>query len=101
MVNPIKPIPCEVLEIRRETETEWTFKVASDVKPNHGQFMQLSLPKIGEAPISISGYGEGYTERKWFRFPGVAGKEALADSQSGLYRFGCRDCGLWCIRSRL
>ena len=62
MVNPIKPIPCEVLEIRRETETEWTFKVASDVKPNHGQFMQLSLPKIGEAPISISGYGEGYLE---------------------------------------
>ena len=60
MVNPIKPIPCEVLEIRRETE--WTFKVASDVKPNHGQFMQLSLPKIGEAPISISGYGEGYLE---------------------------------------
>ena len=62
MVNPIKPIPCEVLDIRRETETEWTFKVASDVKPNHGQFMQLSLPKIGEAPISISGYGEGYLE---------------------------------------
>ena len=62
MVNPIKPIPCEVLDIRRETETEWTFKVASDVKPNHGQFMQLSLPKIGEAPISISGYGDGYLE---------------------------------------
>ena len=62
MVNPIKPIPCEVLDIRRETETELTFKVASDVKPNHGQFMQLSLPKIGEAPISISGYGEGYLE---------------------------------------
>ena len=28
-----------------------------DVKP--GQFFEVSLPKYGEAPISVSGIGEG------------------------------------------
>ena len=58
MMNPIKPIPCEILEVKKETELEWTFKVKTDVVPNHGQFMQLSIPKVGEAPISISAFGQ-------------------------------------------
>ena len=59
MINPIKPIPCEILDITKETDIEWTFTVKTDVVPNHGQFMQLSLPQIGEAPISISAFGDG------------------------------------------
>ena len=59
MNNPIRPIPCEIIEVKHETDIEWTFRVKSDVTPNHGQFMQLSLPKVGEAPISISAYGDG------------------------------------------
>ncbi|MGN1182490.1 MAG: anaerobic sulfite reductase subunit AsrB, partial [Faecalibacillus sp.] len=61
-MNPIKPIPCEILDIKRESELEYTFRVAYDQTPNHGQFLQLSIPKVGEAPISVSGYGDGYLD---------------------------------------
>lgn len=36
--------------------------MASDAKPAHGQFMQLSIPMIGEAPISVSAQGDGWLE---------------------------------------
>lgn len=62
MNNPLTPIPCEILEIKRESLLEYTFKVKTDVTPNHGQFMQLSIPKVGECPISISAYGEGWMD---------------------------------------
>ena len=62
MNNVVKPIPCEIVEIKHETDLEWTFKVAAPFEPTHGQFLQLSLPKIGEAPISVSGYGNGILE---------------------------------------
>lgn len=62
MSNVVKPIPCEIVEIKHETDLEWTFKVAAPFEPTHGQFLQLSLPKIGEAPISVSGYGDGILE---------------------------------------
>lgn len=62
MSNVVKPIPCEIVEIKHETDLEWTFKVAAPFEPTHGQFLQLSLPKIGEAPISVSGYGDGMLE---------------------------------------
>lgn len=62
MNNVIKPTPCKILAITKETQMEWTFKVETDIKPNHGQFAQLSIPKIGEAPISISGFGDGWLE---------------------------------------
>ena len=62
MNNVVKPIPCEIVEIKHETDLEWTFKVAAPFEPTHGQFLQLSLSKIGEAPISVSGYGDGILE---------------------------------------
>lgn len=62
MNNPIRLIPCEILDIKKETKQEWTFKVKTDATPNHGQFMQLSIPKVGEAPISISAYGDGWMD---------------------------------------
>ncbi len=62
MTNPVMPKPCTILGVTRESKNEWTFRVASDVKPDHGQFMQLSIPKIGEAPISVSAQGDGWLE---------------------------------------
>ena len=62
MNNPIKPIPSTILEIKRESNLEYTFKVATNIKPEHGQFLQLSIPKIGEAPISVSAQGEGWLD---------------------------------------
>ena len=51
MNNPVKPIPCEIIDIKKESLLEYTFKVKTDIQPDHGQFLQLSIPKIGEAPI--------------------------------------------------
>lgn len=62
MFNPVQPKPCKILSVKKESLQEWTFRVASEAKPAHGQFMQLSIPKIGEAPISVSAQGEGWLE---------------------------------------
>ena len=62
MNNPVTPKPCKILSVTKESEQEWTFRVESDVCPDHGQFMQLSIPKIGEAPISVSACGEGWLD---------------------------------------
>jgi anaerobic sulfite reductase subunit B len=47
----------EICEIIPHTKIEYTFRMTynGDVKP--GQFFEVSLPKFGEAPISVSGIG--------------------------------------------
>lgn len=62
MIHSVQPQPCTILSVQKESEHEWTFRVESDAKVAHGQFMQLSIPKIGEAPISVSSQGEGWLE---------------------------------------
>ncbi len=52
--NPLKPIPCRIKKIIRDTEFEWTFSLDFPGKVNAGQFFQVSLPRIGEMPISVS-----------------------------------------------
>ncbi len=55
MNNEYIPFQSEILEIIKHTEIEFTFRMSfvGDVKP--GQFFEVSLPKFGEAPISVSG----------------------------------------------
>ena len=62
MGNAYIPFKSEVLEIIEHTDIEYTFRMSyeGDVKP--GQFFEVSLPKFGEAPISVSGIGEGYVD---------------------------------------
>ena len=60
--NPMLPCACKILSITKETDIEWTFRIESSFQANYGQFMQLSIPKTGEAPISISGIGDGYMD---------------------------------------
>ena len=62
MTNPVQPQACEILSVKKESRHEWTFRVDTDAKPAHGQFMQLSIPMIGEAPISVSAQGDGWLE---------------------------------------
>lgn len=59
MRNEYIPFLSEIKEVIKHTEIEYTFRMAfeGDVKP--GQFFEVSLPKYGEAPISVSGIGEG------------------------------------------
>lgn len=62
MNNIFMPKPYKILEIVHETDLEYTFRVEVDVKAEHGQFFQISIPKIGEAPISISAMGDNWME---------------------------------------
>lgn len=62
MSNDMLPTPFRILSITHETTAEYTFRVACDTVTKHGQFFQLSIPKVGEAPISVSGKGEGWLE---------------------------------------
>lgn len=60
--NIYKPFISEILDVIEHTSIEFTFRMAyaGDVKP--GQFFEVSLPKYGEAPISVSGIGENYVD---------------------------------------
>lgn len=58
----MKPEPHRILRITHETQAEFTFRVEFPYASRFGQFCMLSIPKVGEAPISISGTGEGWVE---------------------------------------
>ncbi len=57
--NEYIPFSSRVLQVTRHTDIEYTFRMEyhGDVKP--GQFFEVSLPKYGEAPISVSGISLG------------------------------------------
>ena len=59
MKNEYLPFPSKILQVTQHTDIEYTFKMAfnGDVKP--GQFFEVSIPKHGEAPISVSGIDDG------------------------------------------
>ena len=64
MKNEYIPFSSQVKEIIPHTDIEYTFRMsfpeADRVKP--GQFFEVSIPKYGEAPISVSGIGEDYVD---------------------------------------
>lgn len=63
MNNITLPSPHRILKILMETQAEHTFRVEwNGIPVQHGQFFMLSIPKVGEAPISVSAKGEGYVE---------------------------------------
>ena len=62
MNNPYIPFASRILDVKKHTQKEYTFRMEyhGEVKP--GQFFEVSVPKFGEAPISVSGIGDGYVE---------------------------------------
>lgn len=62
MTNEYIPFLSKIQKIIRHTTTEYTFRMTfvGEVKP--GQFFEVSIPKYGEAPISVSGIGENYVD---------------------------------------
>ena len=62
MKNEYIPFISKILEVIKHTEIEYTFRMAfkGEVKP--GQFFEVSIPKYGEAPISVSGIGVDYVD---------------------------------------
>lgn len=57
------PRPVKILDVRPQNATDMTlfFENPSDT-PEPGQFYEVSLPRIGEAPISISDFAPGHIE---------------------------------------
>jgi len=60
--NPMKPKAHKVIKIVKDTDIEWTFRIEMDNLPHAGQFYMLSLPRIGEMPISVSGIGPNWID---------------------------------------
>ncbi len=62
MVNAYMPFASEIKEIFKHTDIEYTFKMAYEGEVKPGQFFEISIPKYGECPISVSGIGNGYID---------------------------------------
>jgi anaerobic sulfite reductase subunit B len=62
MENIYMPFKSKILNIQKHTETDYTFRMqfSGEVKP--GQFFEVSIPKFGESPISVSEIGDGYID---------------------------------------
>lgn len=60
--NVYVPFLSKIQKVIRHTSIEYTFRMEyhGNVKP--GQFFEVSMPKYGEAPISVSGIGEDYVD---------------------------------------
>jgi len=80
--NLYRPKPHKILDITKLTDILYTFRVETDVKPDFGQFYQISLPRVGEAPFSISAVGDGwvdFTIRSVGNLTGVLQKKRVGD----------------------
>lgn len=62
MNNPYLPKPYKILDIRKETAIDYTFKLAYKGDLIGGQFMEISIPGVGEAPISICNFDDSSLE---------------------------------------
>jgi len=58
MNNPYLPKAYKILSIVKETNIDYTFKIAFEGQLIGGQFMEISIPGVGEAPISICGFDD-------------------------------------------
>lgn len=62
MENIYLPFCSKIISITPHTDTDYTFRMEfyGQVKP--GQFFEVSIPKYGEAPISVCEIGERYVD---------------------------------------
>lgn len=58
MTNAYIPFSSRVEKVIRHTDIEYTFRMSFSGAVKPGQFFEISIPKYGEAPISVSGIGE-------------------------------------------
>lgn len=60
--NEYLPFSSQILDVIPHTDIEYTFRMAYSGAVKPGQFFEVSLPKYGEAPISVSGIGAGFID---------------------------------------
>lgn len=60
--NVYLPEVSKIIDIKKHTDIDYTFRMEfrGEVKP--GQFFEVSIPKYGEAPISVCGIGNEYVD---------------------------------------
>lgn len=58
MINPYLMEKVKILDIQKETDIDYTYALEYSKPVSPGQFLQLSIPGVGEAPISISDYDD-------------------------------------------
>ena len=75
--NPYLPFPSEILGIVRHTAKEHSFRMAFSGEVRPGQFFEVSIPKFGEAPISVSGIVPGRSVDLTIRRVGVVTNEVF------------------------
>ncbi|MCL1992252.1 MAG: anaerobic sulfite reductase subunit AsrB [Spirochaetes bacterium] len=56
--NQYLPFKSQIKDIVRHNDLEFTFKMSFKGKVLPGQFFEVSIPQVGEAPISVSGIDE-------------------------------------------
>ncbi|KLU61973.1 anaerobic sulfite reductase subunit B [Peptococcaceae bacterium CEB3] len=54
--NPYLPFRAPILSKTRQTAVDWTYHIGCSLNPVPGQFVEVSLPGVGECPISISDF---------------------------------------------
>lgn len=59
MTNHYIPQLSTIKEVIKHTDLEYTFRMTYEGDVTPGQFFEISIPKYGEAPISVSGIGDG------------------------------------------
>lgn len=57
--NEYLPFASRIKDVIKQTDIEYTFVMSYEGPVKPGQFFEVSLPKYGEAPISVSGIGDG------------------------------------------
>lgn len=62
MNNIYIPFPSAILQITPHTDIDYTFRMEYNGEVAPGQFFEVSIPKYGEAPISVSEIGTGYVD---------------------------------------
>ncbi|ATD54525.1 anaerobic sulfite reductase subunit AsrB [Clostridium chauvoei] len=72
--NDYIPFISEILDVIKHTEIEYTFRMAFEGEVKPGQFFEVSIPKFGEAPISVSGIGKDYVDLTIRRVGKVTGE---------------------------
>ena len=62
MDNIYLPMRSKILKIEKHTDIDYTYRMEYRGLAKPGQFFMISIPKFGEAPISISEIGENFLD---------------------------------------
>ena len=56
------PFSSQILKVKKHTDIEYTFSMSYTGRVKAGPVFEVSIPRYGEAPISVSGIREGQVD---------------------------------------